>query len=275
MPHPFYLIEGNMGKFQHLLWGYELSYPDSWAHRSLPETEGFAASSEAFELDAQGPGSGHLLIRTDWNGAHQPVEQLWSQHIGQTAGMLLAKNVGAAPWHMGGATGYEAEIILPKRENRRLWVGMLSYGLILLQLMVAHPLEDRPWFEPAASDIIKTLRFPRKMDGIQENSEGLPLPPQYDAVDPSSIIPDIQPGDRWAAYQGASSVGSLQAFYIREMLGRGWFLEEFDPFPGATELGFARLRFTRQEDSVTIGIMPGGTSRLTALSPASVVMRYR
>jgi hypothetical protein len=263
-----------MSRFQQLLWGYELTYPDSWAHRSLPETEGFAASPEAFEMDAQGAGSGHILLRPDWNGALQPVEQLWKQHIGQAAGMLLARNVGAAPWHMGGGVGYEAEIILPKRENRRLWVGMLSYGFVLLQLMVAHPLGDRDWFEPAATEIIKTLKFPRKMDGIAENREGVPLPPDYHAGDPAQIISDIQSSDRWAAYDGESSTGSLQAFYVREMLARGWLLAELEPFPGPSSLGFARLKFVRQEDSLTIGVMPKKQVQQPASSPASIVIRY-
>jgi hypothetical protein len=264
-----------MSKFQHLLWGIELTYPDTWVHRSLPETEGFAPNPEAFEFDAQGPGTGHILMRIDWNGTLQPVDKLWTQHIGQTAGMLRAKNIGAAHWHMGGGNGYEAEIVLPKRENRRLWVGMLSYGFILLQLMVSHPTEDYNWFQPTATEIIKSLKFPRKMEGIGENSEGLPLPPDYHAVDPAVIIPDIDPGDRWTAYDGNSSAGSLQAFYVREMLGRGWLLEEIAPFPGGENLSFARIKFTRQEDSITIGVMPKAQAAQPARAPASIVMRYR
>lgn len=263
-----------MRRYQHLLWGFQLDYPEEWVHRSLPETEGFAAKEEAFDMDAAGPGSGHLLLRADWNGAGQPVDQLWTQHIGQTAGMMLAKKVGAAPWHMGGAVGYEAEIVLPKRENQRLWVGMLSYGLILMQLMVVHPIEDRAWFEPLVTEIIKSLRFPRQMDAIRENSAGQPLPPDYHPVEPSSIIPDIQPGERWSAYDGESSAGSLQAFYLREMLARGWLVDDLTPYPGPSDLGFARMRFVRQADSITIGIMPKGNARRLAASHASVVMRY-
>jgi hypothetical protein len=94
-----------MSKFQQLLWGFELTYPDSWAHRSLPETEGFAASPEAFEMDAQGPAAATSFFAQTGTAPVQPVEQLWKQHIGQAAGMLLARNVGAAPWHMGGGVG--------------------------------------------------------------------------------------------------------------------------------------------------------------------------
>jgi hypothetical protein len=175
---------------------------------------------------------------------------------------------------MGGAVGYEAEIVLPKRENRRLWVGMLSYGFILMQLMVAHPIEDREWFEPAATEIIKSLKFPRKMNGITENQEGLPVPPDYRAINPVEIIPDIRPGDRWVAYAGDKPAGSLQAFYVREMLARGWLLEELVPYPGPADLGFARLKFIRQEDSITIGVMPGSSAKQPTASLASVVMRY-
>jgi hypothetical protein len=271
---PVLFVEGKMIKFQQPLWGFELTYPDHWAHRSLPETEGFAASPQAFEMDAQEPGSGHILIRSDWNGTRQPVEQLWNQHIGQVAGMLLAKNVGSAAWKMGGASGYEAEIILPKRESRRLWAGMLNYGFVLMQFMVSHPIEDREWFEPAATEIIKSLRFPRAIDGINENDQGIPIPPDYQTTDPRSIIPDIKPGDRWSAYAGASSAGSLQAFYVREMLSRGWLPEEFVPFPGPADLGFARLNFIRPEESVTIGIMPDGLAKIPSHTPARVVVRY-
>jgi hypothetical protein len=271
---PVFFAEGKMSKFQHPLWGYELTYPDNWVHRTLPDTEGFASNPAALEVNAQGPGSGHILIRSDWNGTRQPVEQLWGQHIGQAAGMLMAKNVGSAPWQMGGAAGFEAEIVLPKRDDRRLWVGMLGYGFVLVQLMVVHPIVDREWFEPAATEIIKSLRFPLKMDGIRENSEGLPVPPEYKAVDPATIVPDIQSGDRWAAYDGKSSAGSLQAFYVREMLGRGWWLEELVPYPSDAELGFARLRFARQEDSITIGIMPDQSAKQPSASPAQVMIRY-
>jgi hypothetical protein len=169
---PVFFAEGKMSKFQHPLWGYELTYPDNWVHRTLPDTEGFASNPAALEVNAQGPGSGHILIRSDWNGTRQPVEQLWGQHIGQAAGMLMAKNVGSAPWQMGGAAGFEAEIVLPKRDDRRLWVGMLGYGFVLVQLMVVHPIVDREWFEPAATEIIKSLRFPLKMDGIPRIMKG-------------------------------------------------------------------------------------------------------
>ena len=83
--------------FQHKLWGYELTYPDEWTHKSIQDTEGFAATPESLTPDYAGPKPEHLLVRGEWNGTRQPIETLWGQHVGKLAVMLGAKNVGATP----------------------------------------------------------------------------------------------------------------------------------------------------------------------------------
>ncbi len=256
--------------FQHPLWGYQLSYPDDWVHRTIGAIEGFARTPEALE---EGPGfeqGGHLLVRADWNGMLQPVDKLWSQHLAQTGGLIGAKNIGSAPWELGGASGYEAEVVLPKKENRRLWAGILAFNFIVLQMALEHPREERPIYQPAVTEILKTLRFLRSVEGISANACDFPLPPEYRPVQPRSIVPDVPEDQLWEAYTGSASAGELQAFYLRETQARGWKLEEMAPFPGPFELGFARMRFKREGSTAILGIMPQGAD---TASPAGVVIR--
>jgi hypothetical protein len=266
-----------MAVFQQVLWGYELEYPDDWIHRAIEDTEGFAAKAEAFEQDYTGPGSGQVLFRTEWNYARQAAGPLWTEHIGKLAGMLGARQVGSAPWRMGGATGLEAEIVLPKRGNQRLWTGILAYDLIVLHLMVTHPLEDRDWFEPAATRIISSLQFFDKASGVQTDERGLPLPPGFVSIPPTSVLTDIRDSENWRAYSAGlmqGNVSALQAFYLRELPNYGWKIGEYIPFPGQSELGFARLQLERSGQPATLGILPFGEGTFTATSPARVVVKY-
>src|SRR5512147_2380879 len=127
--------------FQHELWGYELTYPDDWTHRTIQDKEAFAFLAEALEPGYEGTNAGYLMVKAEWNCARKPIEPLWNRHIGLTAGMLSAKKVGSAPWRMGGATGLEAEIVLPTKSSRRLWTGILSKDLTVLHFLVTHPIE--------------------------------------------------------------------------------------------------------------------------------------
>jgi hypothetical protein len=68
-----------MPGFQHLLWGYELTYPVDWVHQTIGDAEGFASIPEAFEAGYEGPNAGHLLVRAEWNGTRQR-----SSHCGTT-----------------------------------------------------------------------------------------------------------------------------------------------------------------------------------------------
>ena len=262
-----------MTVFQQPLWGFEFTYPDDWVHQTLGDVEGFAELAAALEPGYAGDRAGHLLVRPEWNAALQPVEPLWGRHMGWTAGLIGAKRVGSADWQMGGASGLEAEISLPKESPLRLWSGILARDFLVLQFMVAHPKADRARFEPLVSRLIASLRFVPGGAGGAETALGVPLPPGYVPMDPRQVIPDIGEDARWSAYDGASPVGALQAFYLREVMARGWTVDEFMPFPADTGLGFARLKLHRGEATVTVGLMPVGAERVTVASPAKIVIK--
>ncbi len=259
--------------FQHVLWGYELTYPADWVHMTLGEVEGFAEHAEALEPGYTGEKSGHLLVKAEWNATLQPVEPLWGQHIGVTAGLIGAKRVGSAPWYMGGAVGLEAEIAMPKLSNLRLWSGILARDFLVLHFMVAHPKDDRARFEPLVTKLIASLRFVRAVPGLAVEAHGLPLPPGYAPIDPRQVIPDIADPAPWSAYGGHSPVGALQEFYLREGLAHGWTVEEFVPFPADTGLGFARLRLKKDDEALMVGLMPAGDESVTASTLASIVIK--
>lgn len=245
-----------MARFQHKLWGYELTYPDDWAHRSMGEVEGFAAQPETLDPAQDEPQSGHLLVRAAWNGVGHPVKALWEAHIGKVAGMVGAKEVGSASWTLAGASGFEAEIVLPKKGETRLWVGFLSRGTTLLEFMVSHPLEERSWFEPQVTEILKSLHFSEHIDGLTLHEWGIPLPPDCDAVEPTEILKDLPDPATWQTFDSLHSIGGLQAFYAREAPHYGWTIETFQPFPGQHNLGFARLRLRQGDRLVALGLLP-------------------
>lgn len=255
-----------MAVFRHIFWGYELTYPENWNHQSAQDVDAFAPT--------ENPGAGQLSVRGEWNWERQPIEPLWIRHIGKLAGMIGAKQVGSAPWKLGDATGLEAEIVLPKKDNQRLWTGILMRDFRVLHFMVAHPKESREQFEPIATRVISSLRFPNRILGIETSQEGIPLPPGYKAVDPQSILPDVSDPTNWRAYSGKAGVGALQAFYLREAPIHNWEMEEYVPFPSSSELGFARLQLHRQNRKITLGMMPYDPSGpVTASSPANIVFK--
>jgi hypothetical protein len=263
-----------MTVFQHILWGYEITYPDTWTHQAVQDLDVFVTTPDALDPYYLGEDAGQLLIRGEWNWARQPIEPLWNQHIGMLAGMLGAKQVGSAPWKIGQASGLEAEIALPKKDNRRLWTGILMRDFRVLHFMVTHSKEVRERFEPVATQIISSLHFPEQVSEIKTTADGLPLPPGYMPADPKSILSDISGPERWLAYSGRDGIGALQAFYLREMPIRNWEIVEYIPFPGASDLGFARFRLQKDDRQVTLGIMPGEISKtMTSSSPANVVFK--
>ena len=245
-----------MSVFQHVLWGYELTYPDNWVHQTTGAVEAFAAIPESLTPDYSDENSGQILVRGEFNCAHQPIGPLWNQHVGKLASWLGAKQVGSAPWRMGGAIGIEADILLPKKDNRRLWTGILERGFTVLNFVVLHLKEERAIFEPLATQIISSLRFPPEVAGVLTNEDGLPLPPGYSPIQPQSILEDIADPTHWRAYDGQSGVDGLQAFYLREAPNYGWTVAEYAPFPSPAELGFARLRLVKEAQEVMLGIMP-------------------
>jgi hypothetical protein len=262
-----------MAVFQHVLWGYELSYPEDWIYKSLGDVEGFALISEALTPEYAGPQSGQVLVRVEWNCARQPIEPIWNRHIGMLASWLGAKQVGAAPWHMGGAIGIEAEIVLPKKDQRRLWTGILERGMTVLNFVVLHLKEEREIYQTAATKIISSLRFPAEMAGVLIDESGLLLPPGYGSISVGEVLDDVNDPERWRAFDGASDVGALQAFFLREAPNHGWSIEEYVPFPSPAELGFARLRMEKDGRKITLGIMPYQAKGNQKSSPGRLVFK--
>jgi hypothetical protein len=259
--------------FQHSLWGYELTYPDHWSHQLLQDVDAFFDSSAS---DRDGLEVGQLLVRGEWNWERKPIEPLWNKHIGLMAGMIGAKQVGSAPWKLGDATGLEAEIVLPKKDNQRLWTGILMHDFRVLHFMVTHPKEKRETFEPAATKVVSSLHFLNRVLGIKATREGIPLPPGYEAADPKSILTDVSDPSYWRAYSGTAGIGALQAFYLREIPIHNWDMEEYVPFPSSSELGFARLQLRRSNLKITLGLMPfdpSDSGKLTPSSPANIVIK--
>ncbi|MBN1149217.1 MAG: hypothetical protein JXA78_18295 [Anaerolineales bacterium] len=262
-----------MARFQHLLWGYELSYPDDWMHKTIQDIEGFSPTPEALTSNYQGPRSGTILVRTDWNCAGKPLEALWNRHLGMTAGLIGAKEVGTAAWKLAGASGYETEIVLPKKEDTRLWAGVLAKGFMVLSISVSHPKNERSWFEPIATQVISSLGFPQTLGEFPVTHSGLPLPPGYAEIDPQIAVEDITDVENWQAYDGDASIGALQAFYLREAPAYGWQVQEYVPFPIQSNLGFARLTLQKGESAVTIGLLPKGEQVVNSTSSARVVIK--
>lgn len=244
-----------MTEFEQALWGYRLSYPEDWVHRSFPEAEGFAANRQGLEPDADGPGSGHLLIQAEWNGMRVPVEPLWEAHIARVAAMVGAHRVGSAAWGMGGAVGYEAEIVMPKKTENRLWAGFLARDWLVLKIMVAHPIEDRPWFEPIVTECLKSLSFPNHTDGVIVHESGAPLPSSCRPIDPSEALADLSDPGTWKVFETPHPFTGLHAFYAREAPAHGWQLEAFESFPGTNDPGFSRARLRKDQVVVGLGLL--------------------
>jgi hypothetical protein len=245
-----------MSHFEQVLWGYGLTFPDDWIHRAFPKAEGFAAHLRGLAPDAAGPASGHILIQAEWNGRRRPVEPLWSAHIARFATMVGAKQVGASAWAMAGASGFEAEVAMPKKEEKRLWVGFLSREATVLKFMVVHPMQDRPWFEPAATGILTSLKFVDHTQGIQVHESGLPLPPDCRRIEPAVALNDISEPEKWRVFESPHSLGGLHAFYLREAPAHGWQIETFESISDETDSGFSRIRLRRGEKVIALGLLP-------------------
>ncbi len=262
-----------MTVFQHVLWGYELTYPDDWIHRTMGEVEAFAMIPEALTPDYEGLRSGQILLRAEFNSAQQSIEPIWNRHVAMIASWLGAKQVGSAPWRMAGASGIEAEIVLPKKDERRLWTGILQRNLTVLNFLVLHLKEEYPLFQPLATQIIASLRFPQEVAGVLTSEEGLPLPPGYMSIPPQDILLDITDPACWRAYDGQQSSAALQAFYLREAPNFGWSIMEFVPLSNQTDLGFARLKLQKENHSIILGIMPYQEEISPVTHPARLIIK--
>ena len=260
-----------MAIFQNPLWGFELTYPDNWAQVSNLGADGFAQNIEAFDpVSDVNEQAAYMLVRGEFNGKREAIAPLWNQHISKLSIMLGAKKLGASPFSMGGANGFEAEIQLPKRVNRRLWSGILARDTVILHFMVSHKKTERADFEPKATQIISSLRFLEHAEGLPTNTYNLPLPPNYQSVDPLSLVPDAKKDERWEAYVGENELAALQAFYYRELRQHGWEISEFIPFPNQEGIGFVRLRIHKENLTATLGILPTGQKKLLG----QIVVKY-
>lgn len=260
-----------MKTFSDPLWGYSITYPDNWVENNLGEIQAFASVPEALVRDYTGVNAGYLILRGEFNHTAESIEPLWNSHITKISMMVGAKNLGSAPLAIGGGKGYEAEIVMPKSKDQRLWTGILSYGLTILHLMVEHPLSNRDWFEPLATKMVSSLRFTSKNPGLETIEGEIPLPPNFTAADPATILADLNNPQGWLAFQGEGTIGSLQAFYLRELPQFGWEVAEFIPYPNQTEINFARLQFTRGQQKATLGILPTNPQK----NSAAIVIKYQ
>jgi len=233
-----------MQVFQNVLWGYKLNYPDGWIHHNREMIEAFVAIPAALDEDYTGAQSGQVMVRCEWNPYGRPIGPIWTKQVGMMASWLGAKKVGSAPWRIGEAVGLEAEIQLPQKDQRRLWSGVLAHQGVVFNFVVLHLKEERAIFEPIATQIIASLQFPPEM------------PPGYAPSPAPDFSDDIPNPQHWRAYNGRAGADALQAFYVREAPRFGWQIGEYVPYPGTSDLGFARFRFEKDGRSITLGILP-------------------
>ncbi len=245
-----------MKKFRHQLWGYQLSLPENWHHQSFDHKDGFSEDPDAFLPDYKGPKLAQLLINGEWNSLQQPVFDLWQKHLVKVSLMLGAKNLASAQWTMAGASGYELEIILPKKNPRRLWTGILENGMLVLSFLVLHWKENREEVEPLISRIISSLAYLRGIDSVTVDEQGLPLPEPVQATDPQGIVSDITDPENWHAYRTDFTTGELQAFYLRELPQFGWEVTRYVPYPNPGEYPFARIIMEKAGQFYSLGLLP-------------------
>lgn len=248
-----------MPEYFDYFWGYGITYPDFWIYKATGDSVYFAASQDCLDPLYEEPDAGFIAIRGEWNWAKKDIRPLWTENIGMVAGFMGAKDIGSAPWRLGGATGLEAEIVLPKKENRRLWTGILSHDFIVLHFMVSHPKIVRETFEPMATSVISSLKFTAPKIAMEKTVEGISIPPGYHVVDPKSVLDDIDDQANWRAYDGDASIGALQSFYVRELPANNWEILEYVPFTPLSELGFARYKIKKGDLYLTLGLLPART----------------
>ena len=251
--------------FQHRLWGYEITLPDTWQHIAFNGKDGFAEDPDAFQEGYEGKKLGHLLIQGEWNALQKPVEKIWKGHISKTAMMLGAKKIGAAPWRMAGRSGLEVEIVLPKKSKKRLWAGILEHGMLVLSFLVLHWKTNRESFEPVVTEVISSLQFPPGVDGLSSTAEGIPLPPQVSPADPAAMVDDIQEPERWQGFTTPHGVGPLQAFYTRELPNDEWEMLQYIPFPNTGGHPFAQIKARQGQKTILVGVLPGDDSSSSAM----------
>ncbi len=261
-----------MPEYHDIFWGYAITYPDFWIHLNSDNAVYFAASKDCLDPLYEEPDAGFIAIQGEWNWAKKDLQPLWIEKIGMVAGFMGAKDIGSAPWRMAGATGLEAEIVLPKKENRRLWTGILALDFCVLHFMVSHPKTVRTTFEPLATSVISSLKFIAPKEGENLSPEGVPVPPGFRNIDPTTVIEDIDDAALWHAYDGASDLGALQSFYVRELPANKWNIIEYVPFTKFSDLGFARYKIQKGDQVLTLGLMPGQPDIVEGLQSHSKIV---
>jgi len=199
-----------MAIFTDTLWGYRLIYPDDWVHQSHGDNEAFAAVLEAHSTGYNGPQAGHIVIRPEFNHTGESIEPLWDQHLTKLSIMMGAKKVGSAPLILGGGRGFEAEIVLPKKKDQRMWLGILAHGLTILHTMATHPIENREWFNPIATEIISSTRFFSHIKDLPTTDLGIPIPKDFTVVDPVEVIQNLDHPKDWQAFSGPAGIHALE-----------------------------------------------------------------
>ncbi len=253
-----------MPTFVHPLWGYIIDYPEGWAYRDEGEVVAFAARPEALDPEYDGEGMGYLLIRPELNPFLRPVEPLWTEYITKIAIMRGAKKLGASPLTVGNLQGYEAELLLPAKLNRRLWVGLLAAGGVILHLMVTHRKDDRMLFQEPASKMVKSLRFAERVEGVKLSPRGLPLPENCQPASPAEVIEGVDDPTQWEAFTCKAPIAALQVFCLREAPLHGWEITEYYPYPNPyTPAPMARLRLEKNDQIAAVGLIPREEGRQT------------
>ncbi len=246
-----------MADFQQHYWGYEITYPDDWTHATHGEVEAFAMHRQALDSAYDGPHMGYLLIRAEYNPYQKPIQPVWAQHLAKIGVMHAAKKVGSAPFEVGVLQGFEAELVLPQRDNRRLWVGILAAGSIILHLMVTHRKTEKDTFQPIFSQMVASLRFAGQVADVTQTPGGMPLPREAEPAAIEDVYPHHDDASRWEAYHCAAAADALQIFYAREAPVHGWELLALDPYPNQDEKKtWASLIVHKTGQGAAIHILP-------------------
>lgn len=261
-----------MNHYQNILWGYSLDYPESWHLQKDSDAIILTAPAQSYPHPRKAENQGQITLRPEWNPEKVAAQKRWNLHIGKVAGMIGAKRVGSSPWQLGPLKGMEAELALPKKNPLRLWTGILVHERMILHLLVTHHKEDRTWFEPQATSILRSLRV-HAPASTSEDELMFPLPPGYTPADPQDILEDIDDASTWQAFTGTASIAALQAFYLRELPSAGWDIAGYDPIPGPPEPGFARLALQREGVHLIMGILPAGGDEPASAQTGTLVLR--
>ncbi len=247
-----------MPTFVHPLWGYALDYPDGWVWAEQGEVTAFGPDEDKLNPNNLQQAA-HFAIRPELNPYLRPIEPLWTAYITRVSIMKGAKKVGASPLKAGKLAGYESELLMPAKQQRRLWVGLLAAGGIILHLMLTHPIDEKATFQAPVSRMVQSLRFVAHTDDLAQNAAGVPLPPHYRPTAVESVLADTNAEQGWEAWAGDAPLAALQAFYLRELPQHGWKIAAYYPFPNREpDIRFASFLAQREGAQAIVALIPHG-----------------